>query len=63
MEASINGTTSALISFPARSHNMAIEVSVVSVGAVLLVVLLLIVLSCISDRRDKSGEHKGSKFT
>ncbi|XP_071326365.1 steroid 21-hydroxylase isoform X1 [Trachinotus anak] len=41
---------------------MAIEISVVSVGAVFLVVLLLMVLSCISDRRDKSvqADHKGS---
>lgn len=44
---------------------MAIEISVISVGAVFLVVLLLMVLSCFSDRRDKSvqGDPKGSKST
>uniref|UniRef100_A0A3Q3IHP7 Steroid 21-hydroxylase n=1 Tax=Monopterus albus TaxID=43700 RepID=A0A3Q3IHP7_MONAL len=39
---------------------MAIEISVVTVGAVILVVLLLLVLSCISDHRDTHGQggHK-----
>ncbi|XP_018535934.1 steroid 21-hydroxylase isoform X3 [Lates calcarifer] len=42
---------------------MAIEISVISVGAVFLVVLLLMVLSCFSDRRDKSvqGDPKGTQ--
>lgn len=41
---------------------MAIEISVISVGAVLLVVLLLLLI-CISGQRDKSiqRDHKGSK--
>uniref|UniRef100_UPI0037E7BEB6 steroid 21-hydroxylase n=1 Tax=Semicossyphus pulcher TaxID=241346 RepID=UPI0037E7BEB6 len=42
---------------------MAIEISVISVGAVLLVVLLLMVLICTSGQREKSEQenHKGTK--
>lgn len=41
---------------------MATEISVISVGAAFLVVLLLMVLICTSGQRDKSvqEDHKGS---
>lgn len=44
---------------------MVIEISLTSVGAVFLVVLLLLVLRCISDWRDKRAQrdHKGSRST
>lgn len=50
---------------PARGHRMAIEISVITVGAVFLVVLLLMVLLCMSGQREKTVQEnlKGSKST
>ncbi|XP_070768472.1 steroid 21-hydroxylase [Enoplosus armatus] len=39
---------------------MAIEISLISVGAVFLVVLLLMVLICTSGQREKKEDHKGT---
>lgn len=44
---------------------MVLEISAITVGAVLLVVLLLTILTCISGQRDKSvpPDHKGTGST
>lgn len=49
---------------PARRHKMAIEISVIIVGAVLVVLLLMVVI-CTSGQRSKSVQkgHMGSKDT